>query len=461
MISPATSDEYMVTPSTSATSQERVVNHKRKASRSSEAELSASPILKDKRSGVNKMHRTPQPTLTQSKLTGFTGRPEKQALPSEPMETGATTVGDSSAGKSPTGDQNGATNRPGMACAAGNNGHEPPATSSTAQGPSPFITTDFLLKALKENTDQIVKLFTSNIGDLAQKVEDNASRTLDNSAAIARHDTNIEEHGSALASLTSRVAALEKGNTAGCALPMSRAPLSREFTIARRSVRLWPVPGITEQDMWGNVGEFLHDVLKVPESELGQEDIELVNRVRNDALQDRVRDEVCIRFVDKRKRDVVFSYANSLADKFDSDGRPTAGIRLEIPEELMDTFRLLARFGTWLRARHGNGTKRHIKFDDFSGSLYANIKLPGDMTWTKVTPAMAREDLEASHREENARHQRRLATKLVPGPRERLREQMPIVNVTAGPGGFTVVGEPPAGKRPRWTGPDRSRQGAL
>ena len=116
---------------------------------------------------------------------------------------------------------------------------------------------------------------------------------------------------------------------------------------------------------------------------------------------------------------------------FDKEGRPTAGIRLEIPEELKDTFRLLARFGTRLRARHGDGTKRHIKFDDFSGTLYTNIKLPGDTTWTKVTPAMAREDLEASHREENARHQKRLATKLVPGPQERLREQMPVVSVTA------------------------------
>ena len=378
------------------------------------------------------------------------------------METGASTTAGTSSGRvTPAGDPSEAIGHRGVVGATGNNGCEMPATTGTAQGPTPFITTNFLLRALKENMDHIVKLFTSNLGDLAQKVEDNASRTSDNCATIARHSISIDEHGSALASLTSRVAALEKGNTAGCAMPTRRAPLSREFIVARRSVRLWPVPGINEQDMWGNVGEFLHDVLRVPESELSQEDIEMVTRVRTDALQDRVRDEVCVRFVDKRKRDVVFSYANNLAGKFDREGRPTAGIRLEIPKELMDTFRLLTRFGTRLRARHGNGTKRHIKFDDFSVSLYTNIKLPGDTTWTKVTPAMASEDLEASHREENARHQKRLATKLVPEPRERLREQMPVVNVTAGSGGFSVVGEPPSGKRPRWTGPDRVRQGTL
>lgn len=107
----------------------------------------------------------------------------------------------------------------------------------------------------------------------------------------------------------------------------------------------------------------------------------------------------------------MFANATNLSDSGDGEGRPTAGIRLEIPSELEDTFRLLARFGTRLRARHGEGTKRHIKFDDFAGSLYSNVKLPGDLSWTRVTPAMAQEDLEASLREESSRHKKRLATK--------------------------------------------------
>lgn len=85
----------------------------------------------------------------------------------------------------------------------------------------------------------------------------------------------------------------------------------------------------------------------------------------------------------------------------------------------MDTFRLLSRFGTRLRARHGAGTKRHIKFDNYSGSLFANIKLPGEHNWTRISPEMACNNLESSVREENQIYQRRLGSKLILGPRDR------------------------------------------
>ena len=250
------------------------------------------------------MHRTPQPTLTQSKLTGFTKRAENPALPSEPMDTGGVTATRPSTSRTPftSVPAEAADNQRGVGTAGG----VAATATNMPPGPSPFITTDFLLKALKENTDQIVKLFSSNLGALAQRVEDNASSTSDNSAAIMKHGTSIE-HGSALASLTSRVVALERGNLTSIAMPTQRGLLSREFLFARRLVRLWQVPGTNHQDMWGNVGEFLHDTLRIPENELGQKDIEKVTKTRIDALQDRVRDEVCVRFLDKRKRDVVFS----------------------------------------------------------------------------------------------------------------------------------------------------------
>lgn len=142
----------------------------------------------------------------------------------------------------------------------------------------------------------------------------------------------------------------------------------------------------------------------------------------------------------------------------DAEGRPEAGLRLEIPPELDDTFRLLSRFGTRLRARHGEGTKRHIKFDDYTGSLFTNVKLPGDATLTRVTPAMAREDLELLMREENTQHQKRFATKLVPGARERLGRPAPAA--LAPPNGGQGIARPAPGsfpgRRPRWTVPDRS-----
>ena len=238
----------------------------------------------------------------------------------------------------------------------------------------------------------------------------------------------------------------------------TRAVLSPGFNSARRSLRVWPVEGTCQEQIWENVGDFLHITLGIPTSDLCQDDIEEVVRAcHTGTVSDLVNNKVLVKFFDKKKRDMVMSSSPMLAGCVDQNGRPTAGIRLEIPPELADTFRLLARFGTRLRARHGEGTKRHIKFDDFAGSLYANIKLPGDTTWTKVSPAAAREDLEASIREENLHNQRRMATKLVPGPRERLARQQPAIGAPA-PEASLARGRNPDlrnGQRPRWSAPDR------
>ena len=230
---------------------------------------------------------------------------------------------------------------------------------------------------------------------------------------------------------------------------------------ARRSVRVWPVAGACEEELWGNAGEFLHGPLAIPESDLGQDDVEAVFPVNDPVRPESIRDEVVIRFKNGKIRDMVMSNSVNLASCVDSNGKPTAGTRLEIPDELKDTFRLLSRFGTRLRARHGAGTKRHVKFNDFAGSLYANVKLPGDAGWTRVTPEMAASDLEASMREENELNQKRLAAKLVPGPRERLQrslaESRPSTQLAmraAAPSAAKVI-PGPSGKRPRWSGPPR------
>ena len=117
---------------------------------------------------------------------------------------------------------------------------------------------------------------------------------------------------------------------------------------------------------------------------------------------------------------------------------------------------ILGSYQARLRARHGAGTKRHIKFDDFSASLFTNVKLPGDSNWTRVTPAMARADLDASMKEEGLAIQKRLAAKLMPGPRERLSRPMAMradAQLSLAPAAAPVAG--PSGKRPRWSVPDR------
>ena len=79
---------------------------------------------------------------------------------------------------------------------------------------------------------------------------------------------------------------------------------------------------------------------------------------------------------------------------------------------------------------------------------------------------MMRDDLDASIREESACTKKRLATKLVPGPRERLRapeEHNIEVRLPNKTGGSRVVpatsaASGPPGKRPRWMAPDRGPQ---
>ena len=252
------------------------------------------------------------------------------------------------------------------------------------------------MKALKDNSDHIIKSFNHSLDALSQRIDNNTIKIASNTGSIATLSAASESQRAELSDLAGRVAIIERGGNLP-AVQEQRATLSSDYLSARCSLRLWPIHGRSEEELRQGVGEFLHETLAMPENDLGQVDIELLDRVAvgREAVD---RDEVLVKFYNKTKRDIVVSSSASLASRVDNDGRPTAGIRLEIPPELSGTFRLLSR----LRARHGAGTKRHIKFDDFNGSLYTNIKLPGDQTWTHVMPQMAREDLEASLKEENA-----------------------------------------------------------
>ena len=328
----------------------------------------------------------------------------------------------------------------------------------------PFLTTECFFKALKENTAEIIGSFNASIGALSKRIDENSSAIANNAASIASHASENAAHKVALSAIEERVAKLEGGGLAAPSslLPESRARLSHDYIVARRSAKLWPVTGANEEEIWAAVGDFLHDKMGISQTDVGQDDIEAISKAPGSEAQG-VTEEVLVTFYEKKKRDLVMSSSPGLADCVNQDGKPNAGIRLEVPPELMDTFRLLTRFGARLRARHGPGTKRHIKFDDYVGSMFANIKLPGDTSWTRITPAMARRDLEASMREEASATQKRLAVKLVPGPRERLNKPMVVrveqqgrpVPSLLGPKPTSAPVAGPSGKRPRWSAPDR------
>ena len=149
-------------------------------------------------------------------------------------------------------------------------------TSMPAQGaakPAPPITEDFLLRSLKLNTDHIIKSFTNHVNMLSQRVDGNATLIADNSASIAKQATTVADQGAELAALSSRVAYLERGVAMRTSRGHKRAVLSEDYLFACRSIRLWPVPGETEEAAWGGVGDFIHGTLGVSVHDVGQDDV--------------------------------------------------------------------------------------------------------------------------------------------------------------------------------------------
>ena len=391
------------------------------------------------------MKRTPQPNLTQSKLTSMLqtqARPGENVGPQAPQPDARRTI---------------TLDEVEMETA-----DPAPAPGAATAPTSMFLTTDLFLKAMKENREQIIGSFNATIESLSRRIDTNDSRITSNTTAIKLQSSVADANRVDIAKLAARVDGLERDRSrvAGSMDVEVRATLSPEYMLARRSIRMWPVAGITEEELWQGVGDFIHDTMAVGIDEVGQGDIEEVKRVDQFGVAAN-KSEVLVTFFDKRKRDLIMTNSPNLADRVDGMGRPTAGLRIEVPLELKDTFRLLTRFGARLRARHGPGTKRHIKFDDYEGSLFANIKLPGDQTWTRVTAGMAREDLRASLEEEGNATQKRLASKLIPGPRERLGRPMAVGTTTRLSRAELPAPPPtagPSGKRPRWSAPDRDRR---
>ena len=328
-----------------------------------------------------------------------------------------------------------------------------PVLSSLSAKPSVVAAPALIDPGFLSKLDQKMDLLTTGMLSISAKVEEQGKKLNENTLLITAQASEIKDNSENIAEIFRRLDQMNaRGPSPPQEAPQKAAICSSDYNRARRSLRLWPVPAMSETDLWGGVGDFLQDRLGLTDDLLRQEDIESINRVGDQVAAGVVRDEVLVVFVSAEKRDVVMMSANKLAGLVDPAGAPTAGIRLEVPRELLPTFRLLSRFGARLRARHGEGTKRHIKFDDFNASLYSVVKLPGDQQWTRVSPETARKDLEASFKKEEESTQQRLASKLLPDPRERLRMSQARPQRMLAPPAETPVdlaGGVQSGRRPR------------
>lgn len=173
------------------------------------------------------------------------------------------------------------------------------------------------------------------------------------------------------------------------------------YWLARRSLRCWPIRGRAEKDIWKSVGSFFSSNMRIPNGVLCEKDVECIRRItprnsRPRSLRNEpntpVHDEAVVVFSNVELRDMVFSYAYNLGQFIDDDGRPTAGVRMEIPDALRPTFQDLQAYGGVLRTKHGKGLKRSVRYDDSAKTLYMNVKLPNSEEWLHVDHKLALEE---------------------------------------------------------------------
>ena len=222
-----------------------------------------------------------------------------------------------------------------------------------------------------------------------------------NTEKLEKHEANIRANQANIGEIRQEIKSLRQERTAFPPIDASSAPFLRSrprqddnaYHIARRSLRLWPIPGVTREQLWKGAGEFMSVNLGLG-LRIGEEMIESIQRPEVPSGP-ATKDEVIVLFKNMSVRDSVMGASAKLAAFIDDTGRPTAGIRLEVPPSLRAEFGTLFKFGRIMRARHGNGTRRHVKFDDSEQTLFLNLKLPGDDVWSKVSVDVARRGLRA------------------------------------------------------------------
>ena len=235
-------------------------------------------------------------------------------------------------------------------------------------------------------------------------------------AAIKENSEKLDRHESQITGLKTELEKVKQGAYPLLPTPSNHPLLpsvpiavpapDEDFVKARRSLRLWPIRGRTSNELWTATGNFLVNNLGL-DGKFDNTSVEQVTRVQLPSGPG-VVDEVLVRFSTVALRDMVIGSASKLSTFMDRDGKATAGMRMEVPPKLQQAFRVLFKYGSNLRARHGAGTRRHVKFCDVDHTLYLNVKLPGDENWSKVSLQVALRGMKARESINDDQLERRL-----------------------------------------------------
>ena len=154
------------------------------------------------------------------------------------------------------------------------------------------------------------------------------------------------------------------------------------------------------------------------------EEVETIRRVArtNNGTNECISDEALIGFKTVATRDQVANWAKNLARCTDLNGKPLAGVRLEIPENLMGDFRTIRRYSFFLKKMHGFGVKRNMKYDNETLCLQMSVRLSNKLKWLTVDPSMAKEE---SSKIDTSEKEATLEKLEQPAPASNLRQTNP------------------------------------
>ena len=230
-----------------------------------------------------------------------------------------------------------------------------------------------------------------------------------------------------------------------------------QFERARRSIRIWPIKGVTEGEMMDSLRGFFSEALELGGG--GDYGVATITRARS-APRGRAYLEVIVEFTDKYARDDVFGRGGRLEEHKDEDGRATCGLRLHIPAHLMNAFKALEAYGFDLKRTHKDAIKKYIKFDEQERTLFLQVKHSKDQEAVNFS-------VEHAIRETKKKNVSRVSTSHVLRPPSESPNRF-LTGANAGPlggaggsglgGNDMETGSSPIRRIPTWKPPPRMQE---
>ena len=280
------------------------------------------------------------------------------------------------------------------------------------EAPDPFARMQaFMEKSFEKTNSNIAEINRSvtkinektevnarNLNRLKETIKSNSEKAAEDACSLRKEiERRDEERTRDISKLQEVVREMQKGgpvphtpsptttatyaSVAAAHQPPSNARVDA-YWLARRQVRIWPITGTTAE-LKENSGAFFYEVMEIPPSVLPESKVVEIERVPS--MRHRPEhDEILITFSDIAIRDIVSSYARNLAPRRTETGKPTAGLRMVVPDHLTGIQRALDRHGHRLKKLHGPGLRRNLKFDDTDCTLFLDVCLPGENDWMRV-----------------------------------------------------------------------------